>query len=189
MKFKFLNTLIALGLLIAILVFTYHSPPAHFHDDFEKKSQFIEHQYHSNNLCHDLQKQMQSIDNQRTFLALEQINHDLRLCLPQMSASEQLAMMRLSSEMYQKFIQVNRNEQQERAFHRLATIDNPLLLQIQKEFELLHPRDQYLLQHQGQHLIQVIQTEDGEVFYQRNSDYLLNYFAPYIYPKTFQFKI
>jgi hypothetical protein len=188
MKFHFLNILLVLGFLTLILVLAFSPAPAHFNDDFQKQSKIFEHQHSAHNLCDDLPKQMQSIDNKRTFLAIEQINNNLRLCLPLMSSSEQFKMMQISEQMYQNFLQVTRNEQQKRAFNHLATLADPLTLQKEQEFALLHPRDQYLLKHQRQHFIHLMQTQEGDVYYQRDPEFFLNHFAAYLHPNQAVFK-
>lgn len=180
MNFQFLNIMIALGLLAAILMLTFSPPPAHFHDDFQQQSSLVEREYNSNHVCDDLKSQMQAIDHHRTLLALEQVNKNLRLCLPLMTSAEQFKMMQISTHMYQKFMQVERNETQQNAFDTLALVGDPIHLQERKEFELLHPRDQYLLKYQGQIFIQLIHAPDGSAHYQRNPEYLVSHFAPYL---------
>lgn len=189
MKFQFLNIIFLIGCITSVLVLAFSPPPAHFHDDFQQQSKIVEHQQSSYNVCENLPNQMQAIDNKRTFLALEQINNNLRLCLPLMSSSEQFKMMQLSNEMYQNFLQVTRDEQQTRAFNHLAILDDSLDLQKEQEFSLLHPRDQYLLKHQGQHFIHLMQTQEGDAYYERDPESFLNHFSAYLHPNKRFFKI
>ena len=180
MKPLLFHSLIAIGLLIIILVFGFRSSPVHFHDDFKLQSQQVERQYHTQDICHNLDQQMRAIDNKRTVLALEQMNKNLRLCLPFMPPEQQIKMLHYSTEMYQNFVQVNRNTLQQQAFEYLAKISDPMILQQHPRFIELHPRDQYLMTYQGQLFIDLVESTKGHLYYQRSPDYVLNHFSAYL---------
>ena len=180
MKRLFFFGLIAISLLIIILVFGFRSSPAHFHDDFKLQSQQVERQYNTQDICHHLDQQMQAIDNKRTVLALEQMNNNLRLCLPFMSPEQQIKMLHYSTEMYQNFVQVSRNKLQQQTFEYLAKISDPMILQQHPRFTELHPRDQYLMTYQGQLFIDLVESTKGHLYYLRTPDYLINHFSAYL---------
>ena len=71
-------------------------------------------------MCQNIEKNMSQINDQRTTFALEQINQDLKVCLPLMDLAEQKQLMQRSTEMYQRFLKVDRTEFQQRAFEQYA---------------------------------------------------------------------
>ena len=46
-----------------------------------------------NQICQNLKQDMLAMNAQRTTLALEQVNQDIRMCLPQMQFDEQISLM------------------------------------------------------------------------------------------------
>lgn len=71
-------------------------------------------------LCQKIDKNMSEIDAQRTTFALEQINQDLKLCLPLLGFQQQKHLLGLSNKMYHDFLSVERTPQQQRAFESYA---------------------------------------------------------------------
>ena len=63
-------------------------------------------------LCQKIDKNMSEIDAQRTTFALEQINQDLKLCLPLLGFQQQKHLLGLSNKMYHDFLSVERTPQQ-----------------------------------------------------------------------------
>ena len=133
-------------------------------------------------LCKNIEKNIASIDAERTTFALEQINQDLKLCLPLSNFEEQKHFLSLSNQMYRKFLTVNRNAAQQAAFEHYAfdLSQHPTLQQ--NHFEQLNLRDQYLLKHTGQAYIEVIDVGEGQLQYRRSPEYLAKIFAPYMPP-------
>ena len=131
-------------------------------------------------LCHNLQSDMQNMNAQRTTLALKQINQQIQICLPHLQAIEQKQLMQLSDQMYQQFLHVSRDKQQQQAFEYYVTNQVQYPTIAQQNFEKLHSRDQYLIQHQSQAYIEVINLGENQVFYRRNPLYLSKIFAPYL---------
>lgn len=133
-----------------------------------------------NELCNNLNHEMQQIDHQRTLLALQQINQDLKVCLPLMSTPEQLALLGMSYHMYARFLNVERTAAEQNAFEQYVsgTATHPTLRQ--QQFQQMSLRDQYLVKHQGQSYVELISLEDGDVGYRRSPHYLARIFAPYL---------
>ncbi|WP_374664454.1 hypothetical protein [Acinetobacter sp.] len=131
-------------------------------------------------LCQKLEKNMLDINSQRTTFALEQINHDLKICLPLQTLSQQQQLLSRSNEMYQNFLHVDRTAAQQLAFEQYAfdMAQHPTIHQ--SHFEQLHIRDQYLLKHQGQAYVQLADSASSAIHYQRDPDYLAKIFAPYM---------
>lgn len=131
-------------------------------------------------LCHNLQSDMKNVNAQRTTLALKQINQQIQICLPHLHASEQKRLMLLSDQMYQQFLSVSRDKQQQQAFEYYVTNQAQYPTIAQQSFEKLHSRDQYLIQHQSQAYIEVMNLGENQIFYRRNPLYLSKIFAPYL---------
>lgn len=132
-----------------------------------------------NLICQRLQKEMQQMSAQRTTFALQQINQDIRLCLPLMPFPEQKKLMRLADQMYAQFLKIERSPEQQAAFDLYAHDQSQFPTIQQSQFEKLHIRDQYLLRHKGQAYIDLVDTTDHKTTYQRNAQYLAKVFAPY----------
>lgn len=131
-------------------------------------------------MCQNIEKNMAQINDQRTTFALEQINQDLKVCLPLMELTEQKHLMQHSTEMYQRFLNVERTEFQQRAFEQysLEMAQHPTIQQ--SHFEQLTSRDQYLLKHKGQAYVELLDLGDGQLHYRRSPEYLARIFAPYL---------
>ncbi|WP_298142249.1 hypothetical protein [uncultured Acinetobacter sp.] len=133
-----------------------------------------------NALCEQLSHEMQQVDQQRTLFVLQQINQNLKVCLPLMSTAEQLQLLDHSTQMYEKFLFVQRTPTQQAAFEQYvnAVTTHPTLQQ--QHFEQMNLRDQYLVKHQGQSYVEVVTLNDGRVEYRRSPQYLARIFAPYL---------
>ena len=131
-------------------------------------------------LCQKIDKNMSEIDAQRTTFALEQINQDLKLCLPLLGFPQQKHLLGLSNKMYHDFLSVERTPQQQRAFesYALEMAQHPTIQQ--SLFEQLTIRDQYLIKHQGQSYVELFDAGEGQVHYRRSPEYLAKIFAPYL---------
>lgn len=130
--------------------------------------------------CENLAVEMQNIDQQRSTLALEQVNQNIRLCLSVIDFSEQKKLMLLANQMYRKFLHVERTPAQQAEFESYVLEQSQYPTLQQQHFDKLHPRDQYLLRHQGQAYIELIDAGRHEVFYRRSPQYLAKVFAPYL---------
>lgn len=130
-------------------------------------------------ICHNLKKEMGAMSAQRTTFALEEINRDIRLCLPIISVEEQKHLMKMADQMYTNFLTVDRTPEQQRAFDQYAFDQSPFPTIHQSHIEQLHTRDQYLLRHKGQAYIELSDLGAGKTAYTRNSQYLAKVFAPY----------
>lgn len=131
-------------------------------------------------LCQNLEKNMKEINNQRTTFALEQVNHDLKVCLPLQPLAKQQQMLQHSNEMYRNFLQVSRTAPQQMAFEQYAfdIAQHPTIHQ--SHFEQLTIRDQYLLKHQGQAYVELADSASSNVHYRRSPYYLAKIFSPYM---------
>ncbi|PJI35153.1 hypothetical protein [Acinetobacter pseudolwoffii] len=131
-------------------------------------------------MCKNIEKNMSQINDQRTTFALEQVNQDLKVCLPLMELAEQKHLMLRSTEMYQRFLAVDRTEFQQRAFEQYALemAQHPTIQQA--HFQQLTSRDQYLLKHKGQAYVELLDLGDGNLHYRRSPEYLARIFAPYL---------
>lgn len=131
-------------------------------------------------LCHNLQTDMQNMNAQRTTLALKQINQQIQICLPHLQTTEQKQLMQLSDQMYRQFLHIPRTKQQQHDFEYFVSNQAQYPTIAQENFEKLHSRDQYLIQHQSQAYIEVIDLGENQVFYRRSPSYLVKIFAPYL---------
>lgn len=131
-------------------------------------------------MCQNIKKNMAEINDQRTTFALEQINQDLKVCLPLLNLEQQKALLSLSLKMYDNFLQVKRTPAQQIAFERYAfdMAQHPTIHQ--SHFEQLTARDQYLLKHQGQAYVEVVDAGNEQLSYRRSPEYLARIFAPYM---------
>lgn len=138
-----------------------------------------------NELCSNIDQEMLKINQQRTIFALQEINQDLKVCLPLMTTKEQFNLLNISTKMYQNFLHVERTPEQETAFQNyMITMGSHPTIQ-QKHFQKMTLRDQYLVKHQGQAYIEVTTQIDQYSYYRRHPQYLARIFAPYL-PKTEQ---
>lgn len=152
-------------------------------DEIREETQKLEKQQSStpdlNVICTRLQDEMKMISAQRTTFALQQINQNIRLCLPLISFDEQKELMSLSDQMYEQFLKIDRTAAQQKAFDLYAHDQSQFPTIQQNNFEKLHIRDQYLLRHKGQAYIDLIETTHNTSTYKRNAYYLSKVFAPY----------
>jgi hypothetical protein len=133
-----------------------------------------------NDLCNNLSHEMQQVDHQRTLLALQQINQDLKVCLPLMTTQEQLKLLDISHQMYERFLVVERTPTQQNAFEQYVNGAGTHPTLQQQYFEQMTLRDQYLVKHQGQSYVELIALNDSYVGYRRSPQYLARIFAPYL---------
>ena len=131
-------------------------------------------------LCKNIEKNMLEINSERTTFALEQINQDLKLCLPLSTLEEQKHFLALSNQMYNRFLSVDRTALQQSAFEAYVFNLSQHPTVQQKHFEQLTLRDQYLLKHKGQAYIELFDTGKGVLHYRRSPEYLAKIFAPYM---------
>ena len=131
-------------------------------------------------LCKNIEKNMLAIDADRTTFALEQVNQDLKLCLPLSTFEEQKHLLTLSNQMYKNFLSVERTASQQTAFENYAfdLAQHPTVQQ--NHFEQLTLRDQYLLKHKGQAYVELFDAGKGQLNYRRSPEYLARIFAPYM---------
>ena len=131
-------------------------------------------------MCENIQHNMQQIDNTRTTFALEQINQDLKVCLPLLPLNEQLNLLTLSTQMYQRFLHVERSAAEQAAFdqHAFDLAQHPTIQQ--SHFESFALRDQYLLKHKGQAYLELYDAGEAQLVYRRSPQYLAIIFAPYM---------
>lgn len=153
--------------------------PNEIHTDQQRKEETQVIAPDLNLICKKLKKEMQEMSAQRTTFALQQINQDIRLCLPLMKYDEQMELMALANYMYAKFLEIDRTTEQQNAFTAYAHDQSQFPTIQQSHLEQLHIRDQYLLRHKGQAYIDLVDTIHGESSYKRNSQYLGKVFAPY----------
>ncbi len=134
-------------------------------------------------MCQNIEKDMANINDQRTTFALEEINQNLKVCLPLLDHDQQHQLMHLSTKMYQRFLTVERDHEQQLAFehYALEMAQHPTIQQ--SHFQTLNSRDQYLLKHKGQAYVELIDLGEQQLNYRRSPDYLARIFAPYL-PKS-----
>ncbi len=167
-------------LIIPIFVIACQKSSPEVYPEAEQKSA---EPYKAPNLtetCQNLEREMQNIDHQRSTLALEQVNQNIRLCLALADFNQQKKLMRLANQMYRNFLHVERPPEQQTAFENYALEKSQYPTIQQQYFDQLNPRDQYLLRHQGQAYIELIDLDRHEIFYRRSPQYLAKVFAPYL---------
>jgi hypothetical protein len=133
-----------------------------------------------NERCAGLNQEMQQVNHERTVLALQQINQDLKLCLPLIATDEQLKLLDLSHYMYDSFLSIQRSPTEQIAFEQYVNTVNTHPTLQQENFAQMNLRDQYLVKHQGQAYIEIVTLADGSTAYRRNPQYLARIFAPYL---------
>ncbi len=131
-------------------------------------------------MCENIEKQMAEINDQRTTFALEQINQNLKVCLPLLDHARQKSLMKHANQMYARFLKVERTPNQQRAFEQYALemAQHPTIQQ--SHFVELTARDQYLLKHKGQAYVELIDQGEKQLHYRRSPEYLARIFAPYL---------
>lgn len=168
-----------LTIMLCTLLSACQKPASEIKTDSQEQPQAEKVVPDLNHICQHLKSEMQQMSNQRTTFALEQINQEIRLCLPLVSHEEQKVLMRLSDQMYQQFLQIDRTAVQQEAFDLYAFDQSQFPTIQQSHFEKLHIRDQYLLRHKGQAYIELDTENPYQINYKRNVQYLAKVFAPY----------
>ena len=176
------NNLIALlfMLIISIFVVACQKSSPEIYPEAEHKSAEPYKAADLTETCQNLEQEMKAIDHQRSTLALEQVNQNIRLCLTWVDFNEQKKLMLLANQMYRKFLHVERTPEQQAAFESYALEQSQYPTLQQQRFDQLNPRDQYLLRHQGQAYIELMDTGRHDIFYRRSPQYLAKVFAPYL---------
>lgn len=131
-------------------------------------------------ICENLKQEMLAMTPQRTTLAIEQVNQDIRLCLPLMEWAEQKQLIDLSNQMYKQFLSIERTPLEQLAFENYALDKSEYPTIQQSHFEQLNIRDQYLIRHQGQVYIELVDQGPQNIYYRRHPQYLAKVFAPYL---------
>lgn len=153
--------------------------PELLHSSNDNKKNITQDQQNLTFDCQKLPQEMQQISPQRTTFALEQINKYLGMCLPDMNLAQKKDIMVKSNQMYAQFLTINRTPDQQKAFETYV-VDKAQIPNIQQTFfEKLNQRDQYLLRHQGQGYLEIVEANDGHLVYRRSPQYLANIFAPF----------
>ncbi|WP_228145794.1 hypothetical protein [Acinetobacter sp. ANC 5054] len=170
----------ALFLCFSLLTACQQQPEPQPAPEFQNKQTVQKEAVDLSLLCKKLAQNMQEIDDQRTTFALEQINQDLKVCLPLLEAPEQQKLLKLSNQMYKNFLHVERTAQQQLAFEQYAfdMAQHPTIQQ--NHYEQLTLRDQYLLKHKGQAYVELFDAGEGQLRYRRSPEYLAKIFAPYM---------
>lgn len=132
-------------------------------------------------VCERVEQRMKEMNAQRTTLALEQINKDISICLPNLETlSEKLALLELSNQMYRNFLKVERTPEEQKHFEQYALERSQHPTIQESHLKQLSLRDQYLLKHQGQAYIDLYDDEQHRLTYRRHPSYLDVVFAPYL---------
>ena len=135
--------------------------------------------------CLQIMAAMQKINQNSKIEDLNQINAKLKTCVPSLKNDEQLKLIDASTAMYQRFIKQDYTEKTGRAFEAFGYAvlehkqqDLKKVIQSQKKlFDQLSPRDQYLLQHEGQAYIELLYQGEGMFIYRRQPNYLVDVFS------------
>lgn len=138
-----------------------------------------------NNSCIEINTAMQKINQTSKIEDLNQINEKLKTCVPSLKNDEQLKLINASTTMYQRFLKQDYTDKTARAFEAFGYAvleqkqqDPKKVIQSQKKlFDQLSPRDQYLLQHEGQAYIDLLYQGEGMFTYRRQPNYLVDVFS------------
>lgn len=130
--------------------------------------------------CLNLAEQMQKINSESTVESLDQVNAQIKTCLPQLKFEQQKQFLKASNAMYQRFLTVKRTPEQQTAFEDYAFNQSPHPTLQQSYTEKFSPRDQYLLKHQGKVYYELYDGGEGMFSYRRQPQYLAQIFAPYL---------
>ncbi|WP_017387751.1 hypothetical protein [Acinetobacter calcoaceticus] len=137
------------------------------------------------NSCIQINAAMQKINQTSKIEDLNQINEKLKTCVPSLKNDEQLKLINASTTMYQRFIKQDYTDKTARAFEAFGYAileqkqrDPKKVIQSQKKlFDQLSPRDQYLLQHNGEAYIDLLYQGEGMFTYRRQPNYLVDVFS------------
>ncbi|MDR2249808.1 hypothetical protein [Acinetobacter sp.] len=135
--------------------------------------------------CTQIMAAMQKINQNSKIEDLNQINEKLKRCVPSLKNDEQLKLIDASTAMYQRFLKQDYTEKTGRAFEAFGYAvlehkqqDLKKVIQSQKRlFDQLSPRDQNLLQHEGQAYIELLYQGEGMFTYRRQPNYLVDIFS------------
>lgn len=138
-----------------------------------------------NNSCIEINAAIQKINQNSKIEDLNQINEKLKTCVPSLKNDEQLKLINASTTMYQRFLKQDYTEKTGRAFEAFGYAvleqkqrDPKKVIQSQKKlFDQLSPRDQYLLQHNGEAYIDLLYQGEGMFTYRRQPNYLVDVFS------------
>ena len=139
--------------------------------------------------CKTLSDHMTKIDAQSTLEELNQINLQLKDCIPQVDNKQILNWLEQSTTMYQKFLDTDGNtEPQVIAFtdYSASILENSPEDSIDytkgdaKLFKTLSARDQYLIQNLGKSYLDLQYLGEGVFQYRRQPNYLIDVFAPHL---------
>ncbi|MEI2558643.1 hypothetical protein [Acinetobacter pittii] len=134
--------------------------------------------------CLQIMAATQKINQNSRIEDLNQINEKLKSCVPSLKNDEQLKLIDASTAMYQRFLKQDYTENTGRAFETFGYAvleqkqDLKKVIQTQKKlFDQLSPRDQYLLQYEGQAYIELLYQGEGMFTYRRQPNYLVDVFS------------
>ncbi|PNW18197.1 hypothetical protein C1642_05750, partial [Acinetobacter sp. AKBS16] len=134
--------------------------------------------------CLQIMVAMHTINQNSKIEDLNQINEKLKTCVPSLKNEEQLKLIEASTAMYQRFLKQDYTDKTARAFEAFGYAvleqkqDLKKVIQSQKKlFAQLSPRDQYLLQHEGQAYIDLLYQGEGMFTYRRQPNYLVDVFS------------
>lgn len=138
-----------------------------------------------NNSCIEINAAIQKINQNSKIEDLNQINEKLKTCVPSLKNDEQLKLIDASTTMYQRFLKQDYTDKTARAFETFGYAvleqkqqDPKKVIQSQKKlFDQLSPRDQYLLQHNGEAYIDLLYQGEGMFTYRRQPNYLVDVFS------------
>ncbi|MDP9805254.1 TolA-binding protein [Acinetobacter calcoaceticus] len=138
-----------------------------------------------NNSCIEINAAIQKINQNSKIEDLNQINEKLKTCVPSLKNDEQLKLINASTTMYQRFLKQDYTDKTARAFESFGYAvleqkqrDPKKVIQSQKKlFDQLSPRDQYLLQHNGEAYIDLLYQGEGMFTYRRQPNYLVDVFS------------
>ncbi|MDA3557586.1 hypothetical protein MKL42_08770 [Acinetobacter sp. AOR15_HL] len=151
----------------------------------EQKSTEQKHVSKQNNSCIEINAAIQKINQNSKIEDLNQINEKLKTCVPSLKNDEQLKLINASTTMYQRFLKQDYTDKTARAFEAFGYAvleqkqrDPKKVIQSQKKlFDQLSPRDQYLLQHNGEAYIDLLYQGEGMFTYRRQPNYLVDVFS------------
>lgn len=151
----------------------------------EQKSTEQKPESKPDNSCIQINAAIQKINQNSKIEDLNQINEKMKTCAPSLKNDEQLKLIDASTVMYQRFLKQDYNDKTARAFEAFGYAvleqkqrDPKKVIQSQKKlFDQLSPRDQYLLQHNGEAYIDLLYQGEGMFTYRRQPNYLVDVFS------------
>ncbi|WP_426455784.1 hypothetical protein ACPF64_05590 [Acinetobacter sp. KB005] len=151
----------------------------------EQKSTEQKPESKPDNSCIQINAAIQKINQNSKIEDLNQINEKLKTCVPSLKNDEQLKVIDASTAMYQRFLKQDYTDKTARAFEAFGYAvleqkqrDPKKVIQSQKKlFDQLSPRDQYLLQHNGEAYIDLLYQGEGMFTYRRQPNYLVDVFS------------